>query len=699
MASEVGSAYVTLLPSAKGFASKMQKELAGEVSRAGRAAGDDYGDAFSREANDGIKSRGKGLFKGLGGMAAGALAGVGIGSFIGDALGEARDAVVVGARTSNVIKSMGNVAGISATQVGDLAAKLSNKTAVDDEAIQSGQNLLLTFGNLRNEAGKGNDIFNQTSALMVDMSAAMGTDLKGSAIQLGKALNDPTKGMSQLGRVGVSFTEQQKEQVKRLQESGDVLGAQKVILGEVKRQFSGAAATMATPADRAKVAWGNFQESMGTVLLPLVDKVLNKAADWLPVIGNFATKVGAELGPALARARDLFAAVFGFLRNNQTTVAVVAGAIGALVAVTAAHNAVLAISSGRLRAWIVQTRIVQAVTKAWAAVQWVINAAMSANPIGLLVVAVAALIAIVVLVIKKLGGWDAVMAKLGKAWDRFKAMMSRVWTSVKDAVVKGVNAVVGWLKGLPGKALAAVKALGSKLKGFFSGVWDTVKSLTVRAVTGYVSFYAKLPGRLVSALKSIGGKLADLFRKAWDTAKNAVGNGIDSVVSAVKKLPDKLRNLGGSFLSAGKAIIGKFVDGLKNAAGIVSGIAGNVWTAVKGMLNQAIDKINSALEFTINLPGPKDLRVDVANIPHLATGARATGATLAVIGEGREPETVLPDSMLRGLLDRAAAGDGERVAELTITNWEQGTGYFRLVANGAVNSDARFRRTLGAMNA
>jgi hypothetical protein len=54
----------------------------------------------------------------------------------------------------------------SAKQVGNLATAISNKVGIDDEAIQSGQNLLLTFKNIRNEAGKGNDIFNQTTSIM-----------------------------------------------------------------------------------------------------------------------------------------------------------------------------------------------------------------------------------------------------------------------------------------------------------------------------------------------------------------------------------------------------------------------------------------------------------------------------------------------------------------------------------------------------
>jgi hypothetical protein len=63
----------------------------------------------------------------------------------------------------------------------------------------------------------------------------------GAAIQLGKALNDPTQGVSALSRVGVSFTDVQKDMIKKLQESGDMMGAQRIILGELEKQFGGTA--------------------------------------------------------------------------------------------------------------------------------------------------------------------------------------------------------------------------------------------------------------------------------------------------------------------------------------------------------------------------------------------------------------------------------------------------------------------------
>jgi hypothetical protein len=94
---------------------------------------------------------------------------------------------------------------------------------VDDEAIQAGENMLLTFTNVRNEVGKGNDIFNQATRTVQDMAAAFGGDATSNSKILGKALNDPIKGVSALTRVGVSFTEQQKDQIKTLVESANIL--------------------------------------------------------------------------------------------------------------------------------------------------------------------------------------------------------------------------------------------------------------------------------------------------------------------------------------------------------------------------------------------------------------------------------------------------------------------------------------------
>ena len=74
---------------------------------------------------------------------------------------------------------------------------------------------------------------------MLDMSVALGQDATQSAIQLGKALNDPVKGVTALRRVGVSFTAAQIKQIKTLVATGKTLQAQKLILRELNQEFGG----------------------------------------------------------------------------------------------------------------------------------------------------------------------------------------------------------------------------------------------------------------------------------------------------------------------------------------------------------------------------------------------------------------------------------------------------------------------------
>ena len=140
------------------------------------------------------------------GLLTGGLGVAGLAGAAHAAFSEMEDSQKVAAQTAAVLKSTGGAANVSAKQVDDLAQSLLNKSGIDDEAIKSGENLLLTFTNIRNEVGKGNDIFNQATKTCTDMSVALGQDMKSSAIQLGKALNDPVKGITALRRVGVSFS-------------------------------------------------------------------------------------------------------------------------------------------------------------------------------------------------------------------------------------------------------------------------------------------------------------------------------------------------------------------------------------------------------------------------------------------------------------------------------------------------------------
>ncbi len=171
----------------------------------------------------------------------------------------------------NALKATGNAAGIPASQVTDLAGAIEAASMFDAAAIQAGENLLLTFTGIKNAAGAGNDIFNQTTQIMADMATAMGQQPQQAAIGLGKALNDPIKGVTALSKVGVSFSDAQKKQIASLQKSGNVMGAQKVILAELNKEFGGSAAAASASA---LGQWKHFNDALDGVFETVVKAVL-----------------------------------------------------------------------------------------------------------------------------------------------------------------------------------------------------------------------------------------------------------------------------------------------------------------------------------------------------------------------------------------------------------------------------------------
>lgn len=169
------------------------------------------------------------------------------------------------AQTNAVLKSTGGVAGVSAKQVSELASSLQKVTKFSDETIQQGQNLLLTFTKI------GKDIFPEATEVMLNMSQALGQDVKSSAIQLGKALQDPILGITALRRVGVNFNDAQKEVVKNLVETGRSAEAQRMILNELQIEFGNSArAAGETFAGRLAILKNTFndvQEGVGRFIV------------------------------------------------------------------------------------------------------------------------------------------------------------------------------------------------------------------------------------------------------------------------------------------------------------------------------------------------------------------------------------------------------------------------------------------------
>ena len=531
----------------------------------------------------------------------------------------------VAAQTAAVIKSTGGAAGVTAKQVNDLAGSMMRKTGIDDETIQSGENLLLTFTKVQNKAGKGNDIFTKATHVMADMSVALGQDMKSSAIQLGKALNDPVKGVTALQRVGVSFTAAQKKQIKAMVESGNTMGAQKLILAELNKEFGGSA------------------EAAGKTL-PGQINILKES------FSNLAGELVATLVPALT-------AVTKFFVDNPNLAKIMVIGILALSAAMVGLNVVLAVT------------------------------AVVTGPITLTMLAIAAGIAVLIAAAILLWkNWDTVTKALAAAWDWMKSIaiaaftavqstITSVWNSIRSTITSAVNAVTG-----------AISTAWNTIKAISSSIWNAIRSVISGVLGGISGAVSGAVGAIQGAISAGWNAVRSVTSSVWNAIRGTVSDVVGDVRSLINGLSSWLNGVAhGAISSALHAIENAFhfiVNGAEDAVGSVKGainglvgwirgIAGavgsaasSVANAIKGPLNAVIRGWNS-IHFTIptvNLPSVKIAghkigggsfgggSFGVPQIPYLASGGVVDQATLAVVGEGTGREIIAPEPLLRQLL-------------------------------------------------
>jgi hypothetical protein len=214
----------------------------------------------------------------LAGGAAGLTVAVGQGlvSAFKTGISEFSEAQKVSAQTAAALKSTGGAAGVTQKHIESMAGALQKQTGLQDDAIQSSQNLLLTFTKISN-AGP-DKIFDRATRATLDLSVALGKDMGSSAMMVGKALNDPVKGVTALGRAGVQFTASQKATITSLVETGRVADAQKMILRELETQVGGSARAFGetTPGqvEKAKRAFEDLTQGAVTAIAPLAAAVL-----------------------------------------------------------------------------------------------------------------------------------------------------------------------------------------------------------------------------------------------------------------------------------------------------------------------------------------------------------------------------------------------------------------------------------------
>ena len=280
----------------------------GGVGKVGEKAGDEAGKGIS-------KGFGKSI-AGIAGLIAGAFSIRAVTNFAKESIAAAEAVSTANARIDQVAKStgvFGDETDAVTKRIQDFAKAQEMRIAVDDTVIKGVQAQLLTFKDLSSTADETGGVFDRVTMAAFDMAQVVGS-AEGNATALGKALENPTKGVAALARNGTTFTDQQLEQIKVLQESGDLLGAQEIILGEVESQYGGLAEASADASDKLALAFGNIKETVGDVLLPIFADLVTDMLPVIEVLGGVLAEVFTDLSPIISElAGQLPALIESFL--------------------------------------------------------------------------------------------------------------------------------------------------------------------------------------------------------------------------------------------------------------------------------------------------------------------------------------------------------------------------------------------------
>lgn len=326
-----------------------------------------------------------------------------------DAAKESNDALK---QVQASIAAIGNKAGRSLEQMQAQATALMNTSLFDDDDILRKVTVsLTTFDKVRGP------LFDRAQQAAVDLSAKFGKDLQGSAIMVGKALQDPVKGAAALNRVGISFGPTQRKMIKSMVEAGNAAGAQAMIMKALESQTRNAAlaARKANPGAAAIQSWNNFKETVGAVVisvLPPLTAALRTVLDGFNALSPgtqrflvIAAMVVAVVGPILAIFGSLITIIGGVAAGFSISFGLAAGIIGGVVI------AIAALAYGVYQLYQHWDGV-----KAWFANLWASIIGAVRGPIGTMLMMVMPITAIPILLIRH--------------WNQLPAMFSRIWTAV-----------------------------------------------------------------------------------------------------------------------------------------------------------------------------------------------------------------------------------------------------------------------------
>ena len=302
----IGNAVITISADSSKFSSDVGKQ----TEKAGADSGKRFGSKFGSSVGSGAKKIGI-AFGGL--VVAGvASATAAIGAIIATGFKESVEMQNVNAQFAAGIKSTGNAAHLTVAAMDELAASIAGLTGQSVISIANTEKLLQTFTGIKK-------IFDEATLAAANMAAKMGGDASNYAIKLGRALQDPAKGMTALSRSGVAFSDSQKKAIKAMQDSGNLMGAQKIILKELDTEFGGAGKaageTFTGGIKRLHVAFGELSKGVVEGVMPVITPAINGIADALvaagPKVAKFAEKAKGAFNSVVAGVQSFVRAFTG----------------------------------------------------------------------------------------------------------------------------------------------------------------------------------------------------------------------------------------------------------------------------------------------------------------------------------------------------------------------------------------------------
>ena len=283
-------------------------------------------------------------------------------------------------------------------------------------------------------------------------------------------------------------------------------------------------------------------------------------------------RVGAAVEPLLTQVKNMGAALLtnvtpvieGILNNLPTVGVILAGITASLIAFKVAAIAAAAAQNGMTLA-----------ATAAATAQKVLNAVMSANPIGLIILAITGLVAAFVYLWQNceefrefwIDLWAKIQEKVAAAVEFFKTLPEAIYNAISgavarvqqwgtDMVTKAKTAasnfltnVTSTLKKIPGNIANAISGAISRVATWGSNMVSKAKTAASNFLSNVASNLKKIPSNVWSAISGAIDRVATWGSNMVTKAKTAMRNVVTSVTSTLKELPGKVLSIGGDLVS------------------------------------------------------------------------------------------------------------------------------------------------------